>query len=151
MGLCHRERGREAYSRADTAWGKQATVPTFEDVRAVGKRLPEVEEAPSYHGMPALKVRGKPFCRLWGPTEHDRDGVHDTEVLVVFCDADEKDVLIATSSGVLFSTPHYDGYPAILVRLADVDPSLLAELLEDSYRSRAPKRLVQQLDGGRST
>jgi hypothetical protein len=121
-------------------------VLTFEDVRRLGGRFPEAEEAPSYRGMPALKVRGKPFCRLWSPTEHDRDGVHGTEVLVVFCDADEKDVLIEASGGALFSTPHYEGYPALLIRLADVHPSMLAELLEDSYRSRAPKRLVTQLD-----
>jgi hypothetical protein len=121
-------------------------VPTFEDVRRLGARFPEVEGAPSYRGMPALKVRGRPFCRLWSPREHERDGVDGTEVLVVFCDLDEKEVLIESSGGVLFSTPHYEGYPALLVRLADVELSLLAELLEDSYRSRAPKRLLAELD-----
>lgn len=120
-------------------------MPTFEDVRRLGQALPGVEEAPSYRGMPALKVRGKPFCRLWSPREHDRDGVHDTEVLVVFCDPEKKDMLLEASGGVLFSTAHYDGYPAMLVRLADVDLALLAEVLEDSYRSRAPKHLVRQL------
>jgi hypothetical protein len=68
-------------------------------------------------------VRGKPFCRLWSSTEHERDGIHGTDVLVVFCDADEKQMLIETSAGALFSTPHYDGYPALLIRLADVHPS----------------------------
>lgn len=121
-------------------------MPTFDDVRRFGQRLPEVEEAPSYYGTPALKVRGKPFCRLWGPKEHARDGVSDTAVLVVFCDLDEKDLLIAASEGALFSTPHYAGHPAMLVRLADVDPGVLVEVLEDSYRSRAPKALVRQLD-----
>jgi hypothetical protein len=62
------------------------------------------------------------------------------------CDLEEKDVLVGTSVGVLFSTPHYGGYPALLVRLADVDLDLLDELLEDSYRTRAPKRLVRELD-----
>ena len=118
-------------------------MPTFDDVRRLAARLPEAEEAPSYRGMPALKVRGKPFCRLWSPAEHERDGVQGTEVLVVFCDADEKEALIETSAGALFSTPHYEGYAALLVRLADVHPSMLAELLEDSYRSRAPKRLTK--------
>lgn len=121
-------------------------MATFDDVRRIGRRLPEVAEAPSYRGMPALKVRGKPFCRLWSDTEHHRDGVHGSAVLVVFCDIDEKDALIATSGGTLFTTAHYDGYGAVLVRLADVDLDLLAELVEDSYRSRAPKRLLRQLD-----
>lgn len=105
---------------------------------------------PSYRGMPALKVRGKPFCRLWSENEHRRDGVHDSAVVVLFCDVEEKDALIGTSEGALFTTPHYDGYGAVLVRLADIDLDLLAELLEDSYRSRAPKRLVRQLDEGPS-
>jgi hypothetical protein len=126
-------------------------VPTFEDVQLLSADLPEAEVSPSYHQMAALKVRGKPFCRLWSPAEHQRDGVHDTEVLVVFCDPDEKEVLLENSGGTLFTTPHYDGYPALLIRLADVDLPLLAELLEDSYRSRAPKRLVVQLDERRST
>lgn len=123
-------------------------MATFDDVRRLARRLPEVQEAPSYRGMPALKVRGKPFCRLWSDNEHRRDGVHDSAVLVVFCDIEEKDALIDTSGGALFTTAHYDGYGAVLVRLADIDLDLLAELLEDSYRSRAPKGLVRQLEEG---
>lgn len=121
-------------------------MATFEDVRRLGGRLPEVEEGTSY-GTPALKVGGKAFCRVWRPGEHDRDGVHDTEVLVVFCDLDEKELLLDSAGGVLFSTPHYAGYPAMLVRLADVDVDLLDEVLEDSYRAKAPKRLLRLLDG----
>lgn len=119
-------------------------MPTFDDVRRLGRRLPEVEEGVSYRGMPGLKVQGKPFCRLWSDAEHERDGVHDSEVLVVFCDIDEKDALIDNSDGMLLSTPHYEGYAAVLVRLADVALPKLAELLEDSYRSRAPKRLLRR-------
>ena len=121
-------------------------MPTFADVRAIGMVLPEVEEAPSYDGTRALKVRGRPFCRLWGPREHARDDVHDTEVLVVFCDLDAKEALIEGSAGVLFETPHYHGYGAMLVRLADATPDDLATYLEWSYRLRAPKRLVAVLD-----
>ena len=120
-------------------------VASWDDVRRIGARLPEVEEAASYHRMPALKARGRPFCRLWSPREHDRDGVHDTAV-VVFCDLEDKEALLATFPEAVFTTSHYDGHPALLVRLADVDDDLLAELLEDSYRLRAPKRLVAQLD-----
>lgn len=123
-------------------------MATFDDVRRLGSALPEVVEAPSYHGTPALKVRGKPFCRLWSEREHLRDDVHDSAVVVVFCDLEEKDILIETAGGALFTTPHYHGYGAVLVRLADVDVQLLGDLLEDSYRSRAPKRLIRQLEAG---
>lgn len=68
-------------------------MPTFDDVRRIGGAFPEVVEAPSYRGMPALKVRKMPFCRLWSESEHQRDGVHGTQVLVVFCDLEQKDLL----------------------------------------------------------
>lgn len=121
-------------------------MPTFDDVLALAARLPEVEPGTAY-GTPALRVRGKSFCRLWSEREHRRDGVGGTEVLVVFCDLDEKDALIESSRGVLFSTPHYQGYPALLVRLADVGSGELAELLEDSYRIKAPASLRKRLGG----
>ena len=84
--------------------------------------------------------------RMWGEREHARDDVHDTEVLVVFCDVDEKEALLATFPDVLFSTPHYDGYGAMLVRLDHANDVDLADWLEDSYRRKAPVTLRRQLD-----
>ena len=122
-------------------------MATFADVKRLAGDLPEVTESTSY-GTPALKVRGKSFCRMWSPREHARDGVHDTDVLVVFCDLEGKSSLIESAGGVLFSTPHYEGYGAVLVRLADVDLDDLADYLEDSYRLKAPASLRRLLDGG---
>ncbi len=119
---------------------------TFADVERLGAELPEVTVSTSY-GTPALKVREKSFCRMWSQREHDRDDVHGTEVLVLMCDVNEKPHLIEADPGVLFSTPHYEGYGAMLVRLADVDPDDLADLLEDAYRQKAPATLVRRLDG----
>jgi hypothetical protein len=121
-------------------------MATFEDVKRLGFGLPEVTES-TYYGTPALKVRGKAFCRMWSEREHDRDGVHDTEVLVVFCDLEEKQALIDAADGVLFSTPHYERYGAMLVRLSDVTLDDLADHLEDSYRTKAPPALRRTLDG----
>ena len=115
---------------------------TFDDVKRLTAHLPEVEEGTSY-GTPALRVRGRSFCRLWSEREHRRDHVHDTEVLVIFCELDLKDILIESSPGVLFSTPHYEGYGAILIRLADVSHDALSEYLEDSYSLRAPASLLR--------
>jgi hypothetical protein len=117
---------------------------TFADVIRLTAHLPEVTEGSSY-GTPALKVRGTGFCRMWGEREHRRDGVDDSEVLVVFCELEWKDALIANSDGVLFSTPHYDGYPAMLVRLADVDADDLADHLEESYLLKAPATLRRRV------
>ncbi|WP_420623487.1 MmcQ/YjbR family DNA-binding protein [Candidatus Poriferisodalis sp.] len=120
-------------------------MATFDDVRRLGMELPEVVESTSY-GTPALKVRKKLVCRMWSEREYNRDSVHDTEVLVVFCELEMKSVLLENHPDVLFTVPHYDGYGAVLVRMADVDLDDLADWLEDSYRHRAPPTLIRQLD-----
>ena len=116
----------------------------FDKVKALAAHLPEVAESTSY-GTPALKVRGKSFCRMWGEREYRRDAVDDTEVLVVFCEVDEKPFLLATSGGALFTTPHYDGSGAVLVRLDDIDDTDLADRLEASYLLKAPSSLRRSL------
>ena len=118
---------------------------TFDDVRRIGLQLPEVTES-TWYGTPGLKVRKKGFCRLWGEREHRRDGVHDTEVLVVFCELEMKPVLLENHPDVLFTVPHYDGSGAVLVRMADANVDDVADWLEDSYRRVAPPTLVRQLD-----
>lgn len=105
----------------------------------------------TFYGTPGLKVgttvkNSKGFARLWGEREHQRDGVQDSEVLVVFADIDEKPLLIESSDGVLFETPHYENHNAMLVRLADADPDGLVGWLEDSYRQKAPDRLLNEFD-----
>lgn len=120
-------------------------MPTFDDAKRVTADWPEVSESTSY-GTPSLEVKGKSFCRMWGEREHDRDDVHDTEVLVVFCDLDEKPALIDAGCGVVFSTPHYEGYGAMLVRLADVTVDDLTDYLEDSYRLKAPVSVLRRFD-----
>ncbi len=119
---------------------------TFDDVRRLGLRLPEVTES-TWYGTPGLRVRNKGFCRLWGEREHRRDQVHDTEVLVLFCELEMKPVLLESHPDVLFTVSHYDGYGAVLVRLADADIDDVADWLEESYRRVAPATLVRQLDG----
>ena len=112
----------------------------------IGSQLPEVEVGTSY-GTPALKVRGKAFCRLWGESERDRKAVdEDGDVLVVIVDVAEKRAWIETSDGALFDQAHDHGHGAMLVRLAVVDEDLLADVLEQSYRLKAPRTLLRRLD-----
>ena len=117
---------------------------TWDDIVAIGRELPEAEESTSY-GRPALKVRGRSFCRLWGEREHARNGVDDSEVLVVFCELEWKQALLDGSAGVLFTTPHYDGHGSVLVRLADVTLDDLFGYLEASYLLKAPASLRRRL------
>jgi hypothetical protein len=108
---------------------------TFETVRQLALALPEVEESTSY-GTPAFKVRKKLFVRL-----------REEGVLVVKCDLVYKDILLQSQPDAYFTTPHYDGYPAILVHLDAVDEDDLRDLLADAWRMTAPKRLVTAHEG----
>lgn len=110
-------------------------MPTWDHVTAIADALPETQESTSYR-TPALKVRGKTFARL--RTESD-------ERLVVMCGLDEKEALLA-EGGPFSTTSHYDGYGAILVDLERIDLERLAEILEDGWRSKAPKRVVAAFD-----
>ena len=63
--------------------------------------------------------------------------------------ADEgvKFALIAEEPDLYFTTPHFDGYPAVLVRLAAIDQRGLRELIVEAWLTQAPKRLVQEFFG----
>ena len=69
------------------------------------------------------------------------------EVLAVrVADRGEKDALLASDTEKFFTEAHYNGYPAVLVRLAAVDTDELTELLTDAWRGQAPKALVAEFD-----
>lgn len=119
-------------------------MPDFADAVRLASALPEVVESTSY-GTPALKVRDRMFCRLWGERELARAGIGDSQVLVVFCELEWKQTMLDGSDGALFTTPHYDGYGAVLVRLADVDPADLFGHLESSYLLKAPESIRRRL------
>lgn len=111
----------------------------WSDVVAAGRGLPEVEEG-TWFRTPCLKVRKKSFCRMR----------EDGETLVVrVVDLEDKEALLRADPAVFWTTPHYDGYAYVLVRLAAADPAQLAELIEDAWRLVAPKRLVAAYDAGR--
>ena len=118
---------------------------TYDDIVALCADWPGVT-ADQWYGTPGLKVGGKGFARMWSEREHKRDDVHDTEVLVVMCDLDEKPALIEASGGTVFETPHYHGHGGMLLRLADIGPDDLVGYLEDSYRVKASPKLLAEFD-----
>jgi hypothetical protein len=106
------------------------------DVRRIALSLPATSERPSY-GTPGFRVKDKLFARIR----------EEGDVLVVWCeDLGEKQALLASDPTKFFTTPHYDGYPSVLVRLGEVDVDELAELLIDGWRVRAPKKLREAFD-----
>lgn len=110
----------------------------WEDVVALGSSLPEVEES-TWYRTPALKVRGKAFCRM----------KEDGETLVIrVIDLEDKEALLLSDPQVYSTTPHYDGYAYVLVKLEAIAREPLRELLEDAWRCVAPKRLQADFDPG---
>jgi hypothetical protein len=106
----------------------------FAPVRRAAAGLPDVEEGTSY-GTPALRVRGKFFARL----------KEDGTTLVLRTDFDSRDAMLRAQPAVFYLTDHYRDYPAVLVRLGAVRATQLRELLADSWRFVAPRRLVASL------
>ncbi len=74
------------------------------------------------------------------PPEGDILGVRVADVGVKFA-------LIADEPDVYFTTSHFDGYPAVLVKLAEIDGLGLRELIVEAWLTQAPKRLVQEFLG----
>jgi hypothetical protein len=114
-------------------------MAAWTDVVAAGRVLPEVEEG-TWFRTPCLRVRKKSFCRM----------KEDGETLVVrVVDLEDKDALLRSDPDVFFTTPHYDGYAYVLVRLERVDSAQLGELIEDAWRLCAPKRVLAAYDAER--
>ena len=109
---------------------------TEADVRRAALSLPHTTEKPSY-GTPGFRVKNRLFARV---REEDN-------VLVLWCaDEAEKDALIASEPAKFFTIPHYDGYPMVLVRFDAIDVDELTELLTESWRLRAPAKVVKMFD-----
>lgn len=122
-------------------------MATWEDVRRLALALPETGERPSHDGVAAWRVRDKLF--VWerplrrSDFEALGDAVPDGEILGArVADVGVKEALIADNPDVYFTTPHFDGYPAILVRLDEIAESELRELIVDAWLLRAPKRVA---------
>ena len=102
-------------------------MPTWKDVVAIAKTLPGAEVA-TWYGTPGLKVKGNGFAR------------HRTEAeggLVLMCTLEEKEGLLESGDPAYYTSPHYDGYGAILVNLALVDREALRELMTASWKIKA--------------
>lgn len=108
---------------------------TLDDVRRIALSLPETVEKPSY-GTPGFRVKDRLFARIR----------EEGDVVVLWCaDLAEKEALIASEPDKFFTTPHYDGHALVLVHFEAVEIDELTELLTDSWRTRAPRKLAASL------
>ncbi len=124
-------------------------MATWDDIRAIAADLPETHE----DGERSWRVRDRSLAWERPLRKADRlalgAAAPDGPILGVrVADTGVKEALLADDPAVYFTTPHFDGYPAVLVRLGEIDPAELRELLRDAWLARAPKRLARAyLDG----
>jgi hypothetical protein len=120
-------------------------VADAEDVRRLALALPHVEEIDS-DGFD-FRVEGKGFVWSYPERKPGQRRVIRTDIAVLYVgDEAEKQALLLGEPEVFFSTPGYDGWPLIMLRLPEVDMERLAELVTDAWRMRAPRELAADLD-----
>lgn len=126
-------------------------MASWNDVRRLALALPETDEGQSW-GTTSWRVRGKGF--VWerplrqGDLAALGDAAPDGPILGVrVADEGVKAALIADDPAVFFTIPHFDGYPAVLVRLAEISVEELDELVTEAWLTRAPKRLAKEFLG----
>ncbi len=115
--------------------------------------LPEVATRTTWGDRPAYAVRGKNFVIFREPRpdaiDPDIGERMDDVVVIMTPDQSAKEALVQ-SGGPWFTTPHFDGYNAILVRQRDLGRTSrqeLAEVVTDAWAARAPKRLAKEYFG----
>jgi hypothetical protein len=122
-----------------------------DDVRRIALALPDTSEAPDRFAFSVRNgAKEKGFAWVWRErVDPKKARVPQPEVLAIrVANAEEKESLLASDTEKFFTEPHYNGYPAVLVRLAAVEVDELRELLTDAWRCQAPKKLVAAYDAG---
>jgi hypothetical protein len=122
-------------------------VADEDDVRRLARALPGVEEIDS-DGFD-FRVGGKGFVWSYPERKPGKPRVIRTDIAVLFVgDEAEKQALLLGEPRIFFTTPGYDGWALVMLRLAEVDVARLTELVTDAWRMRAPAALAHGLDTG---
>ena len=107
-----------------------------DDVRRLALALPGVAEIDS-DGFD-FRVGGKGFVWSYPERRPGKPRLIRTDIAVLFVgDEAEKQALLLGEPGIFFTAPGYDGWPLVLVRLAEVDAARLEELVTDAWQMRA--------------
>ena len=120
------------------------------DLDQLAMAMPQTTKEVSDDGRPSYLVHGKMYCFHRGrrPDAIDPDTGERMADVLMFRVADEgvKELFLSDGRGVFFTTPHFNGYPAILMRipgLAQLDRQELADLVAESWLTRAQKRVAK--------
>ena len=123
-------------------------MATWDDVRHLALALPESSERLSRE-LVQWRVKDKLFVWERPLRRPDLEALGDSApegpVLGVrVADVGVKEALVTSDPDVYFTIPHFDGYPAVLVRLDRIGVAELKELIVEAWLLRAPKRLAEQ-------
>src|SRR6266852_6372769 len=123
----------------------ESSMADAHDVRGLALALPGVEEI-DCDGFD-FRVGGKGFVWSYPERRPGKPRVIRTDIAVLCVgDEAEKQALLLGEPGLFFTVPGYDGWPLVMLRLAEVDVGRLAELVTDAWRMRAPDALAGELD-----
>jgi hypothetical protein len=119
-------------------------VADADDVRRIALDLPHVVEIDS-DGFD-FRVDNKGFVWSYPERRPGERRLIRTDIAVLYVgDESEKQALVLGEPGLFFTTPGYDGWPLVMLRLPEVDVGRLEELVTDAWRMRAPESLVGDL------
>jgi len=119
------------------------------DLDEFALELPQTTKEVSDDGRPSYSVHGKLFCchrtrRRDALDPHTGERLDDVLMFRV-ADLGVKELMLADTRGVFFTTPHFDGYPAVLLRIPDLrrlDRDELQDLVAEAWLTRAQKRVA---------
>jgi hypothetical protein len=120
------------------------------DLDALALSMPQTTKEASDDGRPSYSVHGKLFCchrsRRRDALDPETGERLDDVLMFRVTDIGVKELLLADDRGVFFTTPHFDGYPAVLLRIADLDRldrDELYDMVIEAWFSRAQKRVAK--------
>jgi hypothetical protein len=120
------------------------------DLDELALSLPQTTKGLTDDGRPEYRVHGKLFCCQRGRRKDAVDATTgerlDDVLMFRVADLGVKELLLADDRGIFFTTPHFDGYPAVLVRipaLERLDRDELHELVAEAWLTRAQKRVAK--------
>jgi hypothetical protein len=124
-------------------------MPTMADLDKLALSLPHTTKEVSDDGRPAYRVHGKLFCCHRNRRKDAIDPLTgerlDDVLMFRVADLDVKELLLADARGVFFTTPHFNGYPAVLMRIPDlgrIDREELYDLVVEAWLTKAQKRVA---------
>jgi hypothetical protein len=120
------------------------------DLDEIALALPQATKEVSEDGRPSYLVHGKMFCfhRSRRPDAVDSETGERMDDVLMFRvpDLDVKELILADDRGVFFTTPHFNGYPAVLMRIPDlarIDREELEDMVVEAWLTRAQKRVAK--------